>query len=135
LSLAPEALKIGGATASGYLQVIRIVPKQSASLFTPYVLEEALSKPTLRKTRYEAKGEIYFRKQAVSKKVYRVKKLLEATGFPIKHKPKVLRQYAEFIEKIRRFAAMKDNLENKKVNVNGMHWSQTASQPLYIDTR
>ena len=79
------------------------------------VLEEALSKPTLRKTRYEAKREIYFKKQAVSKKVYRVKKSLEDTGFPIKHKTKVLRQYAEFIEKINRLATMKDNLENQKL--------------------
>ncbi len=78
------------------------------------ILEEALSKPTLRKTRYEAKREIYFRKQAVSKKVYRVKKSLEDTGFPIKHKTKVSKQYAEFIEKIK-LAAMKDNLSNEKL--------------------
>jgi len=77
-------------------------------------VEEALLKPTLRKTSYEAKREIYLRKQALEKKIYRVKESLEANGFPIKHKPKVSKQYAEFIEKIK-LAAMKDNLTNEKL--------------------
>jgi len=77
-------------------------------------LEKALLRPTLRKTKYESDREICLRKRALEKKIYRVKESLEANGFPIKHKPKVSKQYAEFIEKIK-LAAMKDNLSNEKL--------------------
>ncbi len=79
------------------------------------LVDEGLRKPTQFKTQYEANLELPLRKQAITKKVYRVKNSLEATGFSIKHAPKVSKQYAEFIEKIRLFATTKNNLENEKL--------------------
>lgn len=83
-------------------------------------LEEALSRPTLRKTDYEAKREMCFRKRALEKKIYRVKKALEAGGIPIKHQTKVSKKFAEFIEKIRL-------AEAKKVDLSGLRPTQHGS--------
>lgn len=55
-------------------------------------IEEALLRPMRVKTRYDKSRELALRKQAVTKKVYRVKESLEAAGFSIRYRPKMLSQ-------------------------------------------
>ncbi len=65
------------------------------------IVAEALSRPTRRRTQYERSRELALREQAVRKKVYRVMKSLEARGLTVRHKPKLPREWAKFVEMIR----------------------------------
>lgn len=63
-------------------------------------VEEAMSKPTLRQTSYEANLELSRREQAIRKKIYRVSNSLESAGFSVRHRPKISPACREFIAKI-----------------------------------
>jgi len=63
-------------------------------------VKEALSRSTVRQTSYEANLELNLREQAVRKKIYRVCKSLEVTGFSVRHKPKLSPTCREFMAKI-----------------------------------
>ncbi len=65
------------------------------------IVAEALSRPTRYRTQYERNRELALREQAVRKRVYRVKKSLEAKGLSVRHKPKLPREWAKFVEMIR----------------------------------
>ena len=56
------------------------------------LIEEALLRPTRRSVSYEKSRELARRKQAVTKAIYRVKESLEAAGFSIRYRPKLLSQ-------------------------------------------
>lgn len=56
------------------------------------LIEESLLRQTRRSTEYEKSRELARKKQAVTKAIYRVKKSLEAAGFSIRYRPKMLSQ-------------------------------------------
>jgi len=65
------------------------------------VIEEVMSRPTRYKMPIEKRRELFLRKQAVSKKIYRVKKSLEASGFSVRHRPYISQEIADFIERLK----------------------------------
>jgi len=81
------------------------------------LVDEGLRKPTQLKTQYERSLELSLRKQAITKKIYRVKNSLEANGYSIKHKQKVPKELADFFDKIKVIAkTTRGKLENERLN-------------------
>lgn len=80
------------------------------------LIEEALLKPTRRNMSYEKSRELALRKQVVTKAIYRVQKSLEAAGFSIRHRPKMLSQ--RFLEMLKVAAAKQAELDLATVPVD-----------------